>query len=105
MPYNQNDPYHMISVHNGIVPYPKRTWLTHVSYQGSDPNGMAEGHPFLQDLLNVNSEQRIQAFLRRWTQPIRAHPDYKLYYLGRSASCRMKINLPENGDYKVESNS
>lgn len=203
-----NDPYHhLISAHNGIVPYPKRTWLTHVSYQGSDPkdayylrkeynlpvivdelgyegnieadwgnlsgfefmnrvwtvtafgcygahgetfhrddevlwwakggrlygqatermrflrefleslpgpmepfcddiirdpNGMAEGHPFLQALLNVNSEQVMQTFLRRWTQPIGVHPDYKLYYLGRTASCRMKLNLPENGDYKVE---
>lgn len=30
------DPYrHLISAHNWITPYPKRDWLTHVSYQGS----------------------------------------------------------------------
>lgn len=33
----QNDPYgHLISVHNWIEPYPKRDWMTHVSWQGSD---------------------------------------------------------------------
>lgn len=32
------DPYHhMLSAHNWITPYPKRDWLTHVSYQGRDP--------------------------------------------------------------------
>ena len=30
------DPYHhLISAHNWITPYPKRDWMTHVSYQGS----------------------------------------------------------------------
>lgn len=34
----REDPYrHLISAHNWITPYPKRPWLTHVSYQGGDP--------------------------------------------------------------------
>ena len=34
----REDPYHhLISAHNWITPYPKRDWLTHVSYQGGDP--------------------------------------------------------------------
>lgn len=32
------DPYHhMLGAHNWITPYPKRSWMTHVSYQGADP--------------------------------------------------------------------
>lgn len=32
------DPYHhLISAHNWITPYPKRPWLSHVSYQGGNP--------------------------------------------------------------------
>lgn len=31
----EKDPYkHLISVHNWVAPYPKRSWLTHVSFQG-----------------------------------------------------------------------
>ena len=31
------DPYrHMLGAHNWITPYPKRDWMTHVSYQGKD---------------------------------------------------------------------
>ena len=34
----RSDPYHhLISAHNWITPYPKRPWLTHVSYQGGNP--------------------------------------------------------------------
>lgn len=34
----REDPYHhLISAHNWITPYPKRSWLTHVSYQGGNP--------------------------------------------------------------------
>ena len=29
--------HHLISAHNWITPYPKRPWLTHVSYQGANP--------------------------------------------------------------------
>lgn len=35
------DPYHhMVSAHNWITPYPKRNWMTHVSYQGGNPAAM-----------------------------------------------------------------
>lgn len=34
---HNGDPYgHLISVHNWLEPYPKRPWLTHVSWQGGD---------------------------------------------------------------------
>ncbi len=32
-----NDPYrHLISAHNWLTPYPKRNWMSHVSWQGND---------------------------------------------------------------------
>ena len=207
----KNDPYqHLISAHNWITPYPKRPWLTHVSYQGSepreafrirteyqipvvvdelgyegdiepnwgnlsgfdfmnrvwsctafgcygehgetfhrddevlwwakggklygqaparlrflrdfleslpgpmepacaqvvtDPNGMAkkaEGNSFLQSILNMHSEAALNVLRREQTQPIGAHPDYKLFYLGRCTRSLTTLQLPENGSYKVE---
>ena len=206
-----NDIYHhMLGAHNWIAPYPKRPWLTHVSYQGSDPRrlymireeyrlpaiddecgyegdiefgwgdlscreymdrvwtitafgcyamhgetfhredevlwwakggrlyGQAPARlAFLKDFLqslpgpiepactdavrdpngSAASEGQKELFRRIWEmndehakdqirremmQPIGRHPDFRLYYLGRSARSIMSLQLPENGSYRVE---
>lgn len=206
-----NDPYqHLLSAHNWITPYPKRDWLTHVSYQGSnpcdafhyrnefelplivdeigyegdiefswgnisgfefmdrvwtatafgcygshgetfhrddevlwwakggelygeapirmaflheilaslpdmlepactvavhDPNGnsTSPGHKALiEKIWAMNSDKAKQQIINEMTQPIGRNEDCKLVYFGRACPCMYSLQLPENGNYKVE---
>lgn len=205
----REDPYqHLISAHNWITPYPKRPWLTHVSYQGSnprdafhfrveydlpvvvdeigyegdiepfwgnlsgfefmnrvwtatafgcyavhgetfhredevlwwakggklygqaparmgflrafleslpgpmepacldvvrDPNGLFDSaNPFILNILQNSGEKGRNQILAEQTLPIGVHPDYKLMYLERAARSLMTVDLPKNGEYRVE---
>lgn len=66
-----------------------------------EDNSNTNNSPFMQGLMKMSANDRIERMLGL-VPAVVAGEDYRLHYLGRSCPSFMRMQLPENGRYKIE---